>query len=48
MDGTATVGVSMAFSREDHKHPTDTALMSLITALTARVTALESAPGKWG
>jgi hypothetical protein len=50
-DGTATVGVSMSFSREDHRHPTDPAiatLTNLITALTARVTALESAPGKWG
>jgi hypothetical protein len=50
-DGTATVGVSMSFSREDHRHPTDPAiatLTNLITVLTARVDALEDAPGKWG
>jgi hypothetical protein len=54
-DGVATVGVSLSFSREDHRHPTDTslanaitALSDLITALTARVDALEDAPGKWG
>ena len=55
MDGVAAAGVSMSYSREDHRHPTDTALSDqiaalsgLITALTARVTALESAAGKWG
>jgi len=50
-DGTATVGVSLSFSREDHRHPTDAAiatLTGLIAALTARVDALEDAPGKWG
>lgn len=40
MDGTAAVGVSSAFAREDHVHPTDTS-----RAAAADLTALETAVG---
>ena len=44
MDGTASTGTEVAFARGDHRHPTDTsrAAASDLTALTTRVTTIET------
>ena len=40
MDGTATVGVSLSFSREDHRHPTDTTLSDMIATLAGHIATM--------
>ena len=44
IDGTAAVGTSARYAREDHKHPTDTSRASAddVTAQGNRITALEA------
>ena len=50
MDGTAAVGVELAFARGDHVHPTDTsrAAASDVSTLSGRVDDLETAVGSGG
>ena len=47
MDGTAAVGSSAKYAREDHVHPTDTAIASSIQTALNRTTAVNAADSNY-